>query len=102
MTAYEFPLTPQAQRFSIELAGKQYQMRFAWNSALGSWTFDLLGAGGLPLIQGAPLVTGADLFAQYRHLELGGSMVVQTDYDLNAVPTYENLGVTGRVYFLVE
>lgn len=102
MTPYEIPLSPEPQRFSIELGGATRQMRFYWNRYNACWCFDLFDSAGAPLIEGAPVVTGCDLLGQYRHLELGGSIVAQTDYDPDAVPTFENLGVTGRVFFLVE
>ena len=48
------------------------------------------------------MVPGLDLLYQYKYLGIAGSLVVQTDYNTDAVPTYENLGVTGRVYFVVS
>jgi hypothetical protein len=47
---------------------------------------------GRPDPQGVPLVTGVDLLAQYAYLGFIGSLVVQTDHDPDATPTYENLG----------
>ncbi|WP_442486047.1 phage baseplate plug family protein, partial [Escherichia coli] len=38
MAAYEIPLTAEAQRFAIQLAGKVYQMTLQWrNNAQGGW-----------------------------------------------------------------
>lgn len=102
MTPYEIPLTPEPQTFNISLAGVERQLRVYWNKPNSCWHFDLSTFDGTPILQGLPMVTGADLLKQYAYLGLGGSIVVQTDFDLDAVPTYDNLGTTGRLYFLVE
>ena len=47
-----------------------------------------------------PLVPGVDLLAQYRYLGFTGSLVVQTDNDPNADPTYDSLGQTSQLYFV--
>lgn len=100
MTPFEIPLSPEPQRFGIELAGKAYQMRFAWCRDAQSWTLDLRDGLGNELILGASVVTGTDIFGQYPHLAIPGALIAQTDHDANAVPTFENLGVEGRVYFV--
>lgn len=102
MTPYEIPLSPEPQKFSITLAGVDYQMRFYWNRYSECWCFDLLDAGAVPLLEGAPVVTGIDLLGQYPHLGIGGSILAQSDFDPSAVPTFENLGLEGRVFFIVE
>jgi hypothetical protein len=101
LTPYEVPLSPEPQRFTIELAGEPYQMRFYWCAPANCWCFDLRNNLGEDLILGAAVVTGVDLFAQYPHLNLPGKLMVQTDHDPQAVPTFDNLGITGRVYFVV-
>lgn len=101
-TAYEIPLSAEAQKFTIALAGQDRQLRVYWNKWSENWVLDLNQPDGTPLLQGLPIVTGADILGQYEHLGLGGSIVAQTDFDLDAVPTFENLGNLGRVYFLVE
>lgn len=102
-TPYEIPLSPDPQTFRIQLAGVDYSVTVVWNAQALCWVMDLsLAGGGDALIQGCPLVTGLDLLAQYRHLGIGGSLVVQTDYDSDAVPTLDNLGITGRLYFVTE
>lgn len=101
MTPYEIPLSPEPQSFSIELAGVTYGMRVYWCKQDASWKFDLSDALGAALIAGKSIVTGCDLFGQYAHLNLGGSLVAQTDYAPDAVPTFDNLGTSGHLYFVV-
>jgi hypothetical protein len=98
---YEIPLTPQAQTFSVTLAGATYDMTLTWRDAPalgGGWMLDLADASGNPLIQGIPLVTGADLLAQHAHLGLGFQLYIQSDGDPAAAPTYTSLGVTSHLY----
>lgn len=99
---YEIPLSPEAQKFGIVLAAITYQMVVRYIDAdMGGWVFDLSDSSDTPILQGIPLVTGENLLAQFDYLNFGGSMVVQTDHDLNAVPTYDNLGSTSHLYFQV-
>lgn len=102
MKAYEIPLTPEPQEFVIELAGTPRHLRLQWCKASSSWTLDIREKAGAALILGLPVVTGCDLLGQFKHLELGGSLVAQTDNDSDAVPTFDNLGTLGRLYFIVE
>lgn len=102
MTPYEIPLSPQPQTFQIELAGITYKMTVSWNRVSNSWVLDIRSSSNEDILLGVPIVTGTDLLAQYPHLGFGGSLVAQTDYDPAAVPTYENLGTTGHLYFVVS
>lgn len=100
MATFEIPLTPTPQAFAITLAGVTYQMTLQWRAADGGgWALDMADDNGVPIVRGIPLVTGADLLAQYGYLALGGSMFVQTDHSPDAVPTFENLGVASHLYF---
>lgn len=100
MTPFELPLSPEPQKFTIKLAGTQYKMRFYWNETV--WCFDLSSIDETPILAGVPVVAGADLLGQYKHLGIGGSMLAQSDFDPHEPPTLDNLGETGRVYFIVE
>lgn len=100
-TAFEIPTAPKAQSFSISLAGVTYGLKFRWNVPSAAWILDISDSAGNPLIQGIPLVTSADLLEQYAYVGIGGQLIVQTDGDVNAVPTYENLGSRGHLYFVV-
>ena len=101
MIWYEIPLQANAQKFSITLAGVEYQARLDWCAAdQGGWLLSLANATGAPLAAGIPLVTGADLLAQYAHLGIGGALYVATDGDPAAPPTYANLGSLARLYWV--
>lgn len=100
-TPREVPLHPFNQRFTISLAGVEYTVLAYWSQAAGCWVLDLYDSTGeAALLCGTPLVTGSDLLEQFEYLGLGGQLVVQTDHDVGAVPTFENLGTTGHLYFV--
>lgn len=101
MAVFEIPLSPQAQKFNIQLGTVTYNLRLSWNDApTGGWVLDLLDVNDVPIICGIPLITGADLLEQYDYLNIGGSLEVQTDFDVNAVPTFQNLGIQSHLYFI--
>lgn len=100
MTAYEIPLSAKPQTFSIALSGVTYKMTLRWNIPASVWMLDISDANGNLMIGSVPLVTGADLLAQYAYLGFVGKLVVQTDNDPDAVPTFENLGTTAHLYYI--
>lgn len=72
-----------------------------WNRFMEAWVVDIYESDGTTLVLGGiGLVTGADLLRQYGYLGLGGQMIAQTDHDTDAVPTFENLGGEGHLYYL--
>lgn len=101
MTPYEVPLSAQPEQFFITLADKQYQLLCKWNYVSQCWVLDISSDDGTPLLLALPLVTGIDLVEQHRYLGIGGSLFVQSDIDLNAVPQFDNLGTVGHLYFVV-
>lgn len=101
MAIFEVPLTPKPQRFFIALAGVNYQLTVQWRAAdEAGWTLDIADAQSVPIVEGIPLVTGADLLGQYGYLGFGGQLRVQTDTDPDAVPTFTNLGGASHLYFV--
>jgi len=103
MAVYEVPLTAQPQNFAIRLAGVNYQMTLWWNNAaMGGWTLDVYDNESNPIVTGIPLITGADLLAQYSYLGFNGSLYCYTDNDATAPPTYTNLGAGSHLYFTTE
>lgn len=109
MTAYEIPLSPQNQQFTIALGGNTYQMTVRWNSVCGSWILDIAdpptttSQAGAPILSGIPMVTGIDLLEQFGYLRnWGGQLICQTDYDPNAIATFENLGITSHLYWVTN
>ena len=96
-TFFEIPLSPTPQRFRITLAGVNYGLVMSYRAApcgMGGWCMDINDDLGNPIVCGVPLVTGSDLLAQYAYLGLGGGMMVLSDGDADALPTFENLGIT--------
>jgi len=101
MSVFEVPLSPNPQQLTIQLAGVTYTLRVRWiASAEGGWCLDIGDSANNPILDGVMLVTGADLLAQYPHLNFGGKLGVQTDHDLSAPPTFGNLGLTSHLYFV--
>lgn len=106
----EIPLVASPQSFSIQLDNVPYQMTATWRdvassavgdataSVGGGWMLDMADQVGMPIISGIPLVTGSNLLAQYAYLGIGQALVVQTSHDVDAVPTYDNLGAEAHVY----
>jgi hypothetical protein len=68
----------------------------------GSWVLDIADDIGNPILSGIPLVTGANLLSQYGYLGFGGGLYVMTTSDPDAVPTFENLGDDGLLYWTFE
>ena len=98
---YEVPLSPSPQTIKVPLGGTSYQLTFAWNQYAACWVMDMADSNGVAVITGMPVVTGLDLLAQYAYLQIAGRLLVQTDSNPDGVPTVANLGITGRVYFVV-
>ena len=103
-TVFAIPVqvgTPQS--FNIRLGGVQYNMTLKYrNCDQGGWTLDITDMSGAQLLTGVPLVTGVDLLAQYPYLGFGGSLYVQTSSDPDAVPTFQNLGADGQIYWVTQ
>jgi predicted Zn-dependent protease with MMP-like domain len=108
-TYYTLPLQPNAQVFTVPLSGVTYTLTFnyrdvpSWLATLadqGGWVMDIGDSQNNAIIQGIPLVTGANLLAQYAYLGFVGTLWVQTLSDPDAVPTYQNLGSDGLVFYV--
>lgn len=100
MAAFEIPLISLPQKFDVDLAGVTYGMRFYWCAPGESWMMDVADNDGVPLVQGIPLNTGADLLAPYAYLGFGGQLIVETDFNRYAPPTSSNLGSQSHLYFV--
>ncbi|TXH35308.1 MAG: hypothetical protein E6Q98_16075 [Rhodospirillaceae bacterium] len=99
--AYEIPLTAEPQKRVVTLVGQKYTLIVTWCDPQQYWVLELRDVNDVILVAGIPLVTGADLLAQYEYLEIGGALVAQSDADGFSPPTYENLGQTAHLYFIV-
>lgn len=101
-TVYEIPLSAQPQTFTIDLNSITYTLRLIYLAVdQGGWLLDISDADGNAIVCGIPLVTGADLLAQYEYLGIGGKLYCTTDGDPAATPTYANLDTTAHLYFEV-
>lgn len=101
MAAFEFPLTPGAQQMTVPVSDEQFTFRFAWSdSPEGGWFIDILRLDGSPLVRGLPLTAGENVLQQFDYLGISGAIYVQTDNDPLVEPTYDNLGLNGRVFFV--
>lgn len=96
----EIPTLPRSQRFAISLNEVLYNVRIVWNAPSRCWIMDILDQEHNPILSGVPLVTGANLLEQFNYLELGGQMLVQSDDNVDAVPTFANLGTIGHLYYV--
>jgi hypothetical protein len=101
VSVFEIPLQPQNQNQSISLSGAQYNLVVRWNQFSNCWIMDIYDVDDNPVLLNRPLVTGADLLAQFAYLMIGGQMIVQSDGVTNAVPTYNNLGSVGHLYYRI-
>ena len=104
-TTYLIPLTSPPQQFSLTLGGTLYTFTVQYrNNALGGWVLDIGDQNNNAIVQGIPLVTGANLLAQYAHLQIGngGGLYVQTAADPDAVPTFDNLGNSAYLYWVTN
>lgn len=100
MSALEIPLTPEAQKLSVQLGGTVYNLTVRWNTAEeGGWIIDIFNMDGSAKLLGVPMTTGNDMLEQYAYLGFGGKLFCGTDGDLTAPPTYENLGQTAHLYW---
>ena len=98
-TTYEVPTTTSPQSFSAVFPdGNTYNLRLQYQWVDNCWLLDMLDANSVPLVCGIPLITGADLLAQYDYI-FGGSfsMFVTTDGAAASPPTFYNLGTTGHL-----
>jgi hypothetical protein len=100
--AQEIPLvigTPQ--QFFLPLDPNQYQFVLLYRDAdMGGWVLDINDGLGNPLVCGIPLVSGHDLLEQYVYLNIPGQLWITSDGDVTAVPTFDALGLSTRLYFL--
>lgn len=101
-TYYEIPLSPTPQTFRISLAGITYAFTLKWNWVSACWVIDIADATDKPMVSGIPMVTGVDLLSPYAYLGFGGSLVAQTDNAPDVVPTFDDLGSTGHLYWIVQ
>ncbi len=100
---YKIPTKSIPEIFKITLSNVDYWITLKWqNTSEGGWFMDIADINNEPIVNGIPLVTGANLLAQYPHLNFGGRMWVQTAAEPDAVPTYTNLGTESFIYWVTD
>lgn len=107
MRVFEIPLHGTPQRFPIQLVGRVFTLCFQYRAespftddASGDWLLDIGDDMGNIIVAGIPLVTGANLVAQYTYLNFPGELWVRSDGVRSDVPTFRGLGSTSRLYFV--
>jgi hypothetical protein len=101
VVTYEIPLFGSPQRFFITLGVIQYQLVFLYReAAMGGWVMDINDDLGNPMACGIPLVTGADLLAQYEYLKFSGALYVVSAGDPSLVPSFPGLGSSSRLMWV--
>jgi hypothetical protein len=102
--AYEIPLKPsQPSIFNTTLDGTLYFFRLTFNTGQNPcWILDIADSNMDLIVAGIPLVSGSDLLAQYRYLGFTGSLVVTTDRGAGEVPGFDDLGVTGHLFYISD
>jgi hypothetical protein len=100
-TITQLPLQNTLQTFSITLSGTVYNLTLIYrNIDQGGWVLDIADVNNTPILQGIPLVTGVNLLSKYKYLGFVGGLYVQTTSDPDTVPTFDNLGIDGQVYYV--
>lgn len=98
MPVQEIPLSASPQTFRIRLGTQDYRFTLLYRGV--EWVLDIFDTSENPLVCGIPLVTGIDLLAQYGYLGFEGGLIVLSDGDQDAIPTFDNLGTTSHLYFV--
>lgn len=103
VTYLEIPLTADPQTFKITLGKIDYRLTVQYRNAGGAgWILDVADEDGNPMVSGIPLVTGVDLLGQCAYLGFGGRLWVQGAADPDDVPTFDDLGVGSKVYWVAD
>lgn len=100
MASFEIPLSPLPQSFSIDLDATSYKLTVGYNRIGAYWALNIDDQQGIPIVHGIALVTGADLLEQFRYLGFTGALVCQSDGNADDIPTVDNLGQEGRVFYI--
>lgn len=99
----EIPIVPGTpQKFSIPLSGTTYNFLLKWCSAGGYWLLDISDENKNGVLASIPLVTGSNLLEQFGYLGIVGRIYATSDFDPNAPPTFDNLGLTGHLLYITD
>jgi hypothetical protein len=97
---YEIPLKPSPQSLAVVFpSGVPYILRLIYQfNQDDCWILDIQDAQGNPILSGVPLITGADLLAQYAYLGFGCKLFCSTDGERGEPPHWWNLGITAHLW----
>ena len=96
MSLQEIPLTSGSQILYCNIGSITYRLSINWRDPYGYY-LDLADNNGNYIIRGVPIVTGCDIMAQLKYLNIPGQWVILTDGQqpyLN--PSYNALGLTSH------
>jgi hypothetical protein len=101
-TILEIPLVPStAQTFTVTLVGITYTFTIQWCPPAACWILNIGDLNNVPIVFGIPIITGTDLLSAFGYLDFGFQLIATSDFDNDAVPTFDNLGLTGHLYAVV-
>lgn len=101
VAVFEVPTSTTPQSFQIQFPNSvTYTLSFQYLFVVETpvWIVDILDANNNPIACGIPLVTGADLLAQFEYLGFDCSMFATTDGSPSTPPTFYNLGTAGHLW----
>ncbi|QEE24592.1 hypothetical protein CS053_08805 [Rhodanobacter glycinis] len=99
---YEVPLSARTQRCTVTLLNVSYQLTITWRDAASQWLLDVADATGNALLQGLLLIPGTNLLGQYAHQGIGAGLLVMLDNGTDDTVTFDNLGSTSHLRFVVN
>lgn len=103
INAFLIPTIQAAQTFKVQLGGTVYTFTLIYRNdpgGEGGWVLDIGDSLNNPILRGVPLVTGADLLAQYEYLGLAGQLYVVTPANPGHTPAFDDLGVNTQLYWV--
>ena len=98
----EIPLkTGQPQTLTISINNVTYNLSLRWYQLATLWLLDIADVLGNQIVTGIPLITGADLLGQYKHLGFAFGLWCATDGVPDDLPTFEGLGDSSHLYAIL-
>lgn len=104
MQAWTVPLSPRPEQFGITLGSVALMLRVVWRNRGGAgWVLDVMDGNEQPLVMGLPLIAGADLLGQHKHIGIPGELWIGGDDGASdVVPSFTNLGSDIKMYFVLR
>jgi|SRR5580765_7859911 len=95
----EIPLkVGQPQTLSVSINNVTYNLSLKWFQLATTWVLDIADNLGNQIVTGVPLVTGADLLGQYKHLGFAFGLWCSTDGVPDEAPNFASLGDNSHLY----